>query len=57
MKALVLGATGATGQMIAREALAKDHDGTALIRSRATTAKPLPGLRLEEGKRIRTSDS
>ena len=49
MNILVVGATGGTGQAIVREALAKRHEVTALVRSREKAAALLPGARLEEG--------
>lgn len=35
MKVLVLGATGGTGRLIVRDALAKGHSVAALVRSKA----------------------
>ena len=35
MKVLVLGATGGTGRLIVRDALAKGHSVVALVRSKA----------------------
>lgn len=49
MKILVIGATGGTGQAIVREALAKGHTVTALVRSEARARPLLPGARLVEG--------
>ena len=49
MNILVIGATGGTGQAIVREALAKGHQVTALVRSREKAAALLPGAELEEG--------
>ncbi len=48
MKILVLGATGGTGRLIVREALAKGHSVVALVRSKAR-ALDLPGAELVEG--------
>ena len=48
MKVLVLGATGGTGRLIVRDALAKGHSVTALVRSKAR-ASDLPGADLVEG--------
>ena len=47
MKVLVLGATGGTGRLIVRDALAKGHVVKALVRSKA--AADLPGAELIEG--------
>lgn len=49
MKILVIGATGGTGQAIVREALAKGHDITALVRSQAKARPLLPGIEMVEG--------
>lgn len=49
MRILVIGATGGTGQAIVREALARGHEITALVRSRAKAAALLAGASLEEG--------
>ena len=49
MKILVVGATGGTGQAILREALARGHEVTALVRDRTKAAGLLPGAHLEEG--------
>lgn len=48
MKTLVLGATGATGRLIVREALAQGHAVAAMVRSIAR-AKALDGAELIEG--------
>jgi len=48
MKILVLGATGATGRLIIRQALAKGHGVVALVRSKAKAAD-LAGAELFEG--------
>jgi len=48
MKILVLGATGATGQLIVSQALAKGHDVVALVRSKGKAAG-LAGAELVEG--------
>ena len=47
MKVLVLGATGGTGRLIVRDALAKGHVVKALVRSKAGV--DLPGADLIEG--------
>jgi len=47
MKLLVLGATGGTGRLIVRDAVAKGHSIVALVRSK--TSADLPGARLVEG--------
>lgn len=49
MKILVIGATGGTGQAIVREALAKGHTVTALVRAQAKGRPLLPGAALIEG--------
>jgi len=48
LKILVLGATGGTGRLIVREALARGYDVTALVRS-PETGKDLKGARLIVG--------
>jgi uncharacterized protein YbjT (DUF2867 family) len=48
MKVLILGATGATGRLIVREALASGHGAAALVRSIAK-AKALDGAELIAG--------
>jgi uncharacterized protein YbjT (DUF2867 family) len=48
MKILVLGATGATGRLIVRDAAAKGHDVVALVRSKSG-AGDLVGAELMEG--------
>ena len=50
MKVLVLGATGGTGRLIVRDALAKGHSVVVLVRSKAR-ALDLPG-RLEAHIRL-----
>jgi uncharacterized protein YbjT (DUF2867 family) len=47
MKVLVLGATGGTGRLIVRDALAKGHSVVALVRAKARS--DLPGAELIEG--------
>jgi len=47
MKVLVLGATGETGRLIVRDALAKGHSVVALVRTKARA--DLPGAELIEG--------
>ena len=49
MKVLVLGATGGTGRLIVRDALAKGHSVVALVRSKARTLD-LPGSRHDRGR-------
>jgi uncharacterized protein YbjT (DUF2867 family) len=49
MKVLVLGATGGTGRLIVRDALAKGHSVVALVRSKAR-ALDLPGSRHDRGQ-------
>ncbi len=48
MKVLVLGATGGTGRLIVREAVAKGYEVVALVRSKANAAG-LTGAELVEG--------
>jgi len=48
MKILILGATGATGQLIVRDATASGHHVVALVRAKART--DLPGAELIEGE-------
>ena len=48
MKVLVLGATGGTGRLIVRDALAEGHSVVALVRSKAR-APDLPGADVIEG--------
>ena len=47
MKVLVLGATGGTGRLIVRDALAKGHSVVTLVRSKASA--DLPGVDMIEG--------
>ena len=47
MKVLVLGATGGSGRLIVRDALAKGHSVVALVRSKASA--DLPGVDMIEG--------
>lgn len=47
MKVLVLGATGGSGRLIVRDALAKGHSVVALVRSKANA--DLPGVDMIEG--------
>ena len=47
MKVLVLGATGGTGRLIVRDAVAKGHSVVALVRSKASA--DLPGASMIEG--------
>jgi uncharacterized protein YbjT (DUF2867 family) len=49
MKVLVLGATGGTGRLIVRDALAKGHSVVALVCSKAR-ALDLPGSRHDRGR-------
>lgn len=49
MRILVTGATGGTGQAIVREALAKGHAVTTLVRSEAKARPLLSGAELVEG--------
>ena len=47
MKVLILGATGATGQLIVRDATASGHYVVALVRAKASSN--LPGVEVIEG--------
>ena len=47
MKILILGATGATGQLIVRDATASGHHVVALVRAKASSN--LPGAEVIEG--------
>lgn len=49
MRVLLIGATGGTGQAVVREALAKGHTVTALVRSQTKARSLLPGATLVEG--------
>lgn len=49
MKILLIGATGGTGQAIAREAVDKGHTVTALVRSVAKARPLLPDIEMVEG--------
>lgn len=49
MNILLIGGTGGTGQEIAREAVAKGHHVTALVRSEAKARPLLAGAELVEG--------
>jgi putative NADH-flavin reductase len=49
VKLLVLGATGGTGREVVSQALAADHDVTALARDRVRIAVSHPRLRVLEG--------
>lgn len=49
MKVLLVGATGFTGKAVLRELLAKDHQVTALVRSKKRIDTIHPNLRVVEG--------
>ena len=55
MKVLIIGATGATGQILMREALAQGHEVTALARNPSAVAPEDPRLRVLEGNALDVS--
>jgi putative NADH-flavin reductase len=55
VKILILGATGATGQILMREALAQDHEVTALARDPSAVAPEDPRLRVLQGNALDVS--
>ncbi len=55
MKVLIIGATGATGQILMREALAQGHEVTALARDPSALASEDPGLRVLQGNALDVS--
>ena len=55
MKVLIIGATGATGQILMREALAQGHEVTALARNPSAVAPEDPGLRVLQGNALEVS--
>jgi len=55
MKVLIIGATGATGQVLMREALAQGHEVTALARNPSAVAPEDPRLRVLQGNALDVS--
>jgi putative NADH-flavin reductase len=55
VKVLIIGATGATGQILMREALAQGHEVTALARNPSAVAPEDPRLRVLQGNALDTS--
>ena len=55
MKVLIIGATGATGQILMREALAQGHEVTALARDPSAMAPEDPHLRVLQGNALDAS--
>jgi putative NADH-flavin reductase len=55
VKVLIIGATGATGQILLREALAQGHEVTALARNPSAVAPEDPRLRVLEGNALDVS--
>ena len=55
MKVLIIGATGATGQIVMREALAQGHEVTALARDPSAMAAEDPRLRVLQGNALDAS--
>ena len=55
MKVLIIGATGATGKILMREALAQGHEVTALARNPSTVAPEDHRLRVVEGNALDVS--
>jgi putative NADH-flavin reductase len=49
VRILILGATGGTGQHATREALARGHEVTVLVRNRARLPKAFDRLRIHDG--------
>ena len=56
MKVLIIGATGATGQILMREALAQDHEVTALARDPSALAPEDHRLRVLQGNALDASE-
>jgi putative NADH-flavin reductase len=52
VKVLIIGATGATGQILMREALEQGHEVTALARDPSTLAPEDPRLRVLQGNAL-----
>jgi putative NADH-flavin reductase len=55
MKVLIIGATGATGQILMAEALAQSHEVTALARDPSAVASEDPRLRVLQGNALDAS--
>jgi putative NADH-flavin reductase len=55
VKVLIIGATGATGKILMREALAQGHKVTALARNPSAVASEDPRLRVVEGNALDVS--
>jgi putative NADH-flavin reductase len=55
VKVLIIGATGATGQILMREALAQGHEVTALARNPSALAPEDPWLRVLQGNALDAS--
>ena len=55
MKVLIIGATGATGQILMREALEQGHEVTALARDPSAMAPEDPHLRVLQGNALDAS--
>ena len=55
MKVLIIGATGATGQILMREALAQGHEVTALARNPSAVAPEDHRLRVLQGNALDAS--
>jgi putative NADH-flavin reductase len=55
VKVLIIGATGATGQIVMREALAQGHEVTALARDPSAMAAEDPRLRVLQGNALDAS--
>jgi putative NADH-flavin reductase len=55
MKVLIIGATGATGKILMREALAQGHEVTALARNPSAMPSEEPLLRVVEGNALEAS--
>ena len=55
MKVLIIGATGATGQILMREALEQGHEVTALARDPSAVAPEDPRLRVLQGNALDVS--
>jgi putative NADH-flavin reductase len=55
VKVLIIGATGATGQILMREALEQDHEVTALARNPSALAPEEHRLRVLEGNTLEAS--
>jgi putative NADH-flavin reductase len=55
VKVLIIGATGATGKILMREALAQSHKVTALARNPSAVASEDPRLRVVEGNALDVS--